>query len=108
MKDSGECHMLELYNNCFSKVLSISHCLLHGQRKQSEIATSLKVLGVRHLNVFADLNLLALGEGRMTLAASWTMTLSNLMNEALCASVYVWHFLKYTSQIKGVAVVYIC
>lgn len=92
MKDSGGCHMLEICNNHFSKVLSISHCLLHGQSKQSEIVVPLKVLGVRHRNIFADLDLLALGLGRRTITASWMMILSGLMNEALCSSVYVWHF----------------
>lgn len=94
MKDSGGCHKLEIYNIQFCKALSISFHLLHGQSKQSEILVPLKALGVRHLNIFADPDLLALDLGSRTLTASWMMILSSLMNEALCASVYVWHFLK--------------
>ena len=84
--------MLEIYKIHFSKVLSISHHLLHGQSKQSEVVVPLKALGLRRLNVFADLDLLALCLGSRTLTASWMMILSSLMNEALCTSVYVWHF----------------
>lgn len=66
--------------------------LLLGQNKQSGIMIPQKALGVRHLNIFADLDLPALGLGSRTLTASRMVILSNLMNEALCISVHVWHF----------------
>lgn len=52
------------------------------------------MLGVRHLNSFADSDL-ALALGSRALIVGWMVTHSSSMNEALCSSVYVWHFYFY-------------
>lgn len=54
---------------------STSCHLLHSQSKQSEIPVPLKVLGVRHLNIFADPIVLALALGSRTLTVYWMVTL---------------------------------
>lgn len=91
MKDSGGHQVLQSLYQGPEKVTAFLAICFSGN-KQSGITIPLEALGIRHLNIFADLHLLALGLGSRTLTARWMMIILSLMNEALCAPVDVWHF----------------
>lgn len=65
--------------NHFIMVLNFCLYLLLGQNKQSGVMIPLKALRVRHLNIFTDLDLPALGLGSRTLTASKIIILSQIV-----------------------------